>query len=132
MVRAAAFWLLDHLTPEPRLMTEVAAAAQMEGLSRKIVQKAARTLPVLRRPRELRGPWVWSFPRDDEQVLVSYRCPLAECPVRREGWMPFGLSRPLFACGLVRYLIRGRLRRTRSGAETDYLRPLKEDPSGEE
>lgn len=112
-------------------MKEVIDSAAREGFKRELTQKAARTLPILRRPRELRGPWEWSLPNEDQQVPVLYRCPLAECPIRREGWMPFGLSRQLFAVGLVRYQIRGRLRHARSGEESEGLVRLRRNPLGE-
>ena len=117
-VRTAQHWLLERLSTEPRLMKELVAEAGQDGVAEKYLKKASRRLPVLRRPRELRGPWVWRFPDDDEQVLVQYRCPLQDCPPFREGWMPFGRSRALFRAGLVTYQIRGRLRRSRP-AETE-------------
>ena len=126
--REAALWLLDRLGTEPRLMKELVVEAEKAGFSEKDFLRGARNLPILRRPRELRGPWVWSLPREDEQVLVSFNCPLSHCPssAAREGWLELGESRLLFKVGLLRYRIRGRMRIRRPAESEEHLLRVEE------
>lgn len=110
-------WLLRELDGGPRLVTEVRRGAEKRGISQKLLLRAAQNLPIIRRPRELRGPWIWRLPGPDELVWVRYDCPLAGCSKSLEGWMEFGKSRRLFALGIVRYLVRARVWRIRPGEE---------------
>jgi len=110
-------WLLQALDSGPCLATEIRTCAEKQGISQKLLLRAARNLPIIRRPRELRGPWVWRLPGPDELVWVRYECPLAGCSKSLEGWMEFGKSRPLFSLGMVRYLVRGRVWRAQPGEE---------------
>ncbi len=61
------------------------------------------------------------MPEPDELVLVRYECPVAECSKDSEGWMEFGRTRHLFFAGVIRYLTRGRLRRTRPRDQASLL-----------
>ncbi len=108
----ATSWLLKSLEKSPRLVRDVRAEARTRQIPPALLRRAAQTLPIIRRPRELRGPWTWRLPEADELVRVSYECPVSNCHRVSEGWMQFSLSRLLFAAGLVRYLTRGTARRT--------------------
>ena len=122
-------WLLRTLDAGPCLATEIRKCAEKQGISQKLLLRAAQNLPIIRRPRELRGPWVWRLPGPDELVWVRYECPLARCSKSLEGWMEFEKSRLLFSLGMVRYLVRGRVWRTRPGEERSErlrLRPAVE------
>lgn len=65
----------------------------------------------------MRGPWTWGLPNPDELVLVRYECPLVECSKSFEGWMEFERTRPLFSAGVLRYLVKGRVWRSKAGEE---------------
>ncbi len=120
----AVRWLLgflDHTTP--RLVHEVREAAKQERIRPALLRRAAQAAPILRRPRELRGPWTWRLPQPEDLVRVRYTCPVADCGKVREGWMEFGISQPLFDVGLVRYLTRGTAQRSRSPeSDSGFLR----------
>ncbi len=120
---AAVMWLMEYLEEAPRLVQEVRKVAAEKQISPALLRRAAQALPIVRRPRELRGPWTWRLPGLDELVRVSYSCPVANCKKVAEGWMEFRISRILFSAGLVRYLTRGTARRTqRPEAESTFLR----------
>ncbi len=112
-LRLAILWLLGFLdrTPPP-LVREVQDAAKRQRMPPALLRRAAEGIPILRKPRELRGPWTWRLPEPGELVRVRFTCPVAECDRVSEGWMEFGISRTLFEAGLVRYLTRGTARRT--------------------
>ncbi len=107
----ATHWLLEFLD-RPRLVQEVREAAKKKHIPAALLRRASQGVPIIRRPRELRGPWTWRLPRPEELVRVSYTCPVKDCGKEYEGWMEFGLSRLLFEAGLVRYLTRGTAVRT--------------------
>ncbi len=116
-------WLLEYLEKSPRLVRDVRAEAKTRQISPALLRRVAQSLPIIRRPRELRGPWMWMLPEADELVRVSYECPVSNCHKVSEGWMEFRLSRLLFAAGLLRYLTRGTARRTQPpDGDTIFLR----------
>ncbi len=121
-------WLLFYLESGPRLVREVKKTAAERGIPPTWLRRATDVLPIIRRPRELRGPWIWKLPDDSELVLVRYRCPMAECSRSFEGWMEFGPSRRLFSAGLIRYLTRGRAPGVRPNKDKDELRVLVASP----
>jgi len=129
--REVQLWLLRALGSEPRLVQEVQSAAEAAGIPPNVLKRASQSLPIVRRPRELRGPWTWRLPASDEMVPVRYHCPFGDCSVRREGWMAFERSACLFTVGLLDYRVKGRLLRVRpSGGEDELLPPhvdLEED-----
>lgn len=120
----ATHWLLDYLEEEsPRLVHDIRSGARIQQIPPALLRRASQALPILRRPRELRGPWTWRLPEPDELVRVSYECPVANCRKVFEGWMQFRISRLLFAAGLIQYLTRGTAVRTRPpDGETIFLR----------
>ncbi len=119
----ATSWLLDLLAESPRLVRDVRAEAKMQQIPPALLRRAAQALPIVRRPRELRGPWMWMLPEPEELVRVQYECPVTNCHKVSEGWMQFRMSRLLFAAGLLRYLTRGTARRTQPpDGETFFLR----------
>ena len=122
---AAIEWLMSYLESShtPCLVRDVQREAKKEGMSPALLRKAAQALPIIRRPRELRGPWAWKLPEPEELVRVRYQCPLVACGKESEGWMEFRLSRILFSAGLIRYLTRGTARRTQPpDGSTIFLR----------
>lgn len=121
-------WLLFYLESGPRLAREVKKSAADRGIPATLLRRAADVLPIIRRPRELRGPWIWKLPDSSELVLVRYECPVVECSRRIEGWMEFGLSRRLFSAGVIRYLTRGRVRSVRPNRDKDELPLLVPSP----
>lgn len=120
----AALWLLGRLDSGPCLKTEIEKAAEKEGISHGLLERAAQALPILRRPREQQGPWEWRLPGPGDLVQARYQCPVDHCDQQYEGWIEFGLSRALFSVRLIQYLIRGRLRRSRSGDDKVDRLPL--------
>ena len=76
-----------------------------------MLRRAAQSLPILRRPREIRG----QLPEPDELVRVRYECPVKDCGKVKEAWMEYRMSRVLFDAGLVRHLTKGTAVRTRPG-----------------
>lgn len=121
-------WLLFYLESGPRLAREVKKSAADRGIPATVLRRAADVLPIIRRPRELRGPWIWKLPDSSELVLVRYECPVVECSRRFEGWMEYGLSRRLFSAGVIRYLTRGRVRSVRPNRDKDALLLLVPSP----
>ncbi len=123
-LQAAVLWLLDVLDDtEPHLVSQVQEVAKLKRIRPALLRRAARAMPIIKKPRELRGPWTWRLPKPDELVRVRYTCPITECSKVSEGWMVFRISRLLFAAGLVRYLTRGTTRLTQPpDGETIFLR----------
>ncbi len=120
---ATVTWLMEYLEAAPRLVREVREEAGKKKIPPALLRRAAQALPIVRRPRELRGPWTWRLPELDELVRVEYSCPITNCKKVAEGWMEFKMSRYLFSAGLIRYLTRGTARRTRPpDAESTFLR----------
>ncbi len=113
-LHTAALWLMEYLesSKTPCLVREVQLASKRIDMAPALLHRAAAEVPLLRRPREMRGPWVWALPDPEELVRVRYRCPIVDCGKTCEGWMQFRLSRILFPSGLIRYLTRGTSRRT--------------------
>ena len=124
--RATVTWLMEFLESSPRLVQEVREEAGKRRISPALLRRAAQALPIVRRPRELRGPWTWRLPEADELVRVEYSCPIANCKKVAEGWMEFRMSRVLFSAGLVRYLTRGTARRTQPPEATSTFLRLQE------
>ena len=107
-LRTTVRWLLEFLDhAPPRLVREVRDAAKRERISPALLRRASQAAPIIRTPREFRGPWTWRLPEPDELVRVRYTCPVANCGKVSEGWMEYGISRWLFKAGLVRYLTQG-------------------------
>ncbi len=116
-LRSAVLWLLELLENHPRLVQEVRDAAKEKHISAALLRRASQAVPIIRKPRELRGPWTWRLPGPEELVRVAYTCPVKNCGKEYEGWMEFGMSRSLFEAGLVRYLTRGTAVRTKPPEE---------------
>ncbi len=124
-VRQAACWLLEYLesATSPPLVRDIQAVAKDNDIPAGVLRVASQELPIIRQPRELRGPWTWRLPQPEELVQVRFYCPIEDCQKVSEGWMEFRLSRILFTAGLVHYLTRGRLRRVqRPGGHSIFLR----------
>ncbi len=124
-----ALWLLEY--PEaPRLVRDVRAEAQTRQIPPALLRRAAQALPIIKRPRELRGAWMWMLPEPEELVRVRYECPIRNCRKVSEGWMEFRISRHLFRAGLIRYLTRGTARRTQPpDGDSIFLRLKKPESS---
>ncbi len=128
-LREAVQWLLGLLDRDaPRLVQEVREAAKEERIGPALLRRASQAAPIIRKPREIRGPWTWRLPEPDELVRVLYICPVTDCGKVREGWMEYRLSRPLFDVGLIRYLTRGTAQRTRPPEGSSiFLRSERDD-----
>ncbi len=120
----ATLWLLGRLDRGPCIKAEIEKEAEKEGISPALLKRASQALPILRRPRELHGPWEWRLPGPGDLVQARYECPVDHCDQKYDGWIEFGLSRALFSVRLIQYLIRGRLRRSKSADDKVDRLPL--------
>ena len=104
-IHTVCLWLIEFLdTSPPRLIRDVKREADVHGIPPQLLNSAAKALPLIRRPKVVRGPWTWQLPQPAELVRVCYFCPVIGCGKTSEGWMEFRLSRILFSAGLVRYV----------------------------
>ena len=114
-IHTVCLWLIEFLdTSPPRLIRDVKREADVHGIPPQLLNSAAKALPLIRRPKVVRGPWTWQLPQPAELVRVCYFCPVIGCGKTSEGWMEFRLSRILFSAGLIRYVTSGTARRTLS------------------
>ena len=122
-------WLMWCLRGAPKLVNEIREVAKEKRMRAADLRRAAQSLPIIRKPRELRGPWVWRLPEHDQLVRVAYTCPGSSCGREIEGWMEFGWSQTLFHAGLIRYLTKGTALRIRPADSESAFIHIKQFPS---